>query len=205
MNIQSFIQDLVRFSTDVIYPPTREALCVRELTPKSVETLILSSIHNQVVSVLPFHHEHVRALVHEAKFHSNTHAQKLLAHAIDIFLKMKDEFDVIIPTPLSKKRLRERGHNQVEEILRFRAHTSIPVLKDIVIRVRETIPQTSLKREDRLTNLHNAFKVTSGANVKDKCLLIIDDVTTTGATLHEIRKVLLPHKPKSITLFALAH
>ncbi len=113
--------------------------------------------------------------------------------------------DIIIPVPLFNSKLRERGFNQseiiaslVEEIL------NKPVLADILKKIRPTKPQQELSRNARLSNLKDAFSVTRPDYIRDKNVLLIDDVLTTGATLNECAKVLKELSQKNIFALTLA-
>ena len=79
----------------------------------------------------------------------------------------------------------------------------------MLVRTRHTKPQTTLARKERLTNVVNAFDIrdieAARTLLAGKHVLIIDDVTTTGATLKAAKATLLPLQPASITLLSLAH
>lgn len=100
--------------------------------------------------------------------------------------------DVIVPVPLHRVRQRERGYNQAlllsEEISR---EMSLPVLAGSLVRTRFTKQQTRLARKERRRNVAGVFKVLDPDSVRDKQILLIDDVTTTGATLEECARALL--------------
>jgi len=149
----------------------------------------------------------IRALIHEAKFYHNKQAQELLSNLLQLHINTAvTDIDVIIPIPLSSSRMRTRGYNQVTEILKSGSlHTQYTILTDVLIRTRNTQPQTELQREKRLTNLHDAFMVIDGTSIQHKHVLLIDDVTTTGTTLGVAKDVLMPHCPASLTCIALAH
>jgi ComF family protein len=93
--------------------------------------------------------------------------------------------DMIIPVPLHSRRLRWRGFNQ-SEILAHALDLRIPVITDILVRVRYTKPQVRTKsKNERTENLRDAFDVTPHTNINGKDILLIDDIMTTGTTLHE--------------------
>lgn len=95
----------------------------------------------------------------------------------------------IVPVPLAKKRLNERGYNQSCELaVRLGEIYSIPVLDDIVIRVRETKTQTHMTAKMRRKNVKGAFLAT--CDCKGFNILLVDDVLTTGSTLKECARVL---------------
>ena len=94
--------------------------------------------------------------------------------------------DVIMPVPLHAQRLREREFNQSALLANpLSQHLGLPLILGGLIRTRPTVPQTSLTRKERLTNLRGAFSVSQPVAIQGKAILIIDDVMTTGTTLHE--------------------
>ncbi len=117
-----------------------------------------------------------------------------------------DEFDVLIPLPVTDKRLTKRGFNQCfvmcEEMSRL---TGKPIEHGSLRKVRETADQFTLSRADRKRNVRGAFSVTKdGGRLKGKRLLLVDDLYTTGNTAREAAKALQPLKPAEILFFALA-
>ena len=94
------------------------------------------------------------------------------------------DVDVVIPIPVPYARLVERGYNQAALIARpVAAALAVPLDACALERKGGTVKQASLNRVDRLRNLRGAFSVRSRTNVRDKRVLLVDDVTTTGATL----------------------
>ena len=116
---------------------------------------------------------------------------------------------LLLPIPLHKKRLRERGYNQsellVREIMRNDTEKIFISTSSALVRHRKTLPQAkSVKRALRLENLRGAFTASMNT-VSGKHVLLIDDVTTTGATLVEARKVLLLAGARSVKAYSVAH
>ncbi|MGD9851300.1 MAG: double zinc ribbon domain-containing protein [Nitrospirales bacterium] len=100
--------------------------------------------------------------------------------------------DVIMPVPLHARRLREREFNQSALLASpLSQHLGRPLVLGQLIRRRQTIPQTSLTKKERLTNLREAFAVTQPEKILGKAVLLVDDVMTTGTTLHECAKTLI--------------
>ncbi len=99
---------------------------------------------------------------------------------------------LIIPIPLSKKRHRERGFNQSELIGSFLSDKmSIRMANNVLYKIKETISQVEIRdRNKRLKNLEGAFEVKNEEIIKNKNIILIDDIATTGATLNETRRVL---------------
>lgn len=99
--------------------------------------------------------------------------------------------DAILPVPLHRKRLFQRGYNQSYLLARELARAfEKPVETEWLKRSRSTAPQFSLSRAERRENIKGAFAAMAGAPIKDKALLLVDDVMTTGATLAEAAKTL---------------
>lgn len=114
-----------------------------------------------------------------------------LAKAMIEALPALPAIDGIIPVPLHPQRLREREYNQSLLLAnRLSRHTGIPLVLGCLVRIRSTVPQTSLSRKERLTNLHRAFSIAKPAHIQGKRILLVDDVFTTGTTLHECAKTL---------------
>jgi ComF family protein len=104
-----------------------------------------------------------------------------------------DAASALLPIPLAPKRLRERGYNQSEVLaVALARHWRLPVVRDLLTRVRETATQTALTPETRLANVAGAFSPGHGPGVGRPwpSLVLVDDVFTTGATLAEAARAL---------------
>jgi ComF family protein len=96
--------------------------------------------------------------------------------------------DLVVPVPLHRSRERERGFNQSDTLAGSLALPARRVLR----RIRSTRPQVDLTAQERRQNVADAFVVTSrGMEPNGKVLVLVDDVTTTGATLEACARVLL--------------
>ena len=94
-------------------------------------------------------------------------------------------FDAVVPVPMHPTRQRLRGYNHSERLARSLAgEIGLTVDNRILRRVRNTHPQVGFEREERLTNLAHAFEA-DAPSCAGKTFLLIDDVSTTGSTLHE--------------------
>jgi len=106
--------------------------------------------------------------------------------------------------PLHKNRLKERGFNQTELLLNSFKNTH-KVNTKVIERVKDTPTQTKLTTKERLENLQDAFKIINIEDIKDKNILIVDDIFTTGATCLSIAKLLVKNKAKSVKCLTLCH
>ncbi|MCK9345266.1 MAG: ComF family protein [Candidatus Pacebacteria bacterium] len=135
--------------------------------------------------------------------------EELLGDLGDSLHISKNESFLLIPIPLHKKRLQERGYNQSEllarEILKYDTEGIFELTSHALIRTRATNAQAKKeKRAARLENLRGAFSANPELVCK-KNIILIDDVTTTGATLAEARKVLLKAGARSVRALTVAH
>jgi ComF family protein len=124
-----------------------------------------------------------------------------------------EQIDCIIPVPLHSRRMRERGFNQAELLIRqwpgLAWAQGIPFYKSklavrALIRCRYTPPQTGLDRNQRAANLRHAFELTDPAAVQGRRVLLVDDVLTTGATANTCARVLKGAKAVSVSVLTLA-
>ena len=105
--------------------------------------------------------------------------------------------DALVPVPVHPNRLRKRGYNQAERIASaMSAKTGIPVREDLLIRAEDTKAQKKLSREDRSLNLRAAFQ--PGTGVSPPCVILVDDIYTTGATVDACARVLLQNGAKQV-------
>ncbi len=120
------------------------------------------------------------------KYHRKTSLSGPLTHLLVQHLPPLPAVDLIIPVPWHPQRLREREVNQ-SAILAHPLSLLLerPLGLGRLIRTRPTLPQTSLARTARLTNLRGAFAVSHPERIRQRTILLVDDVMTTGTTLHE--------------------
>jgi len=86
--------------------------------------------------------------------------------------------------PVTRQRLRQRGYNQSMEIARGISETAnLPILNKAIKRIHFDTSQTKMKGWERLENVENVFQLITPETVKDKHLLLVDDIVTTGATV----------------------
>ena len=124
-----------------------------------------------------------------------------------------DRIDVIVPVPLHKKKLKVRGFNPslllVKDWKLFASLQNInipniPVVRDVLIKIRWTKPQTGLMRKERLKNVKHSFGIKDSRKIEGKRVLLIDDVYTTGATADECTKMLLKGNAANVDVLTLA-
>lgn len=133
-----------------------------------------------------------KKLVFGLKYNNKTYLSKYISIIMKEKLDLENiKFDYILFVPLHKKRLRQRGFNQAEKIANNLSEIiNIPVI-DGIGRIYNTRRLYKLGKEDRINELKNAFIIKNDIiDLKNKNVLLVDDIFTTGSTVNEISKIL---------------
>ena len=154
-----------------------------------------------------FYTDVIRELIHQFKFDGHHELGYYLTKiAMDVLYDRMQgiKYDYIIPVPMLKKDINNRGFNQTHIIAQeVSGKLSIPAKFDILKKIKKTDLQANLKRDERWTNIADAFAVDDSANLKGRRVLLIDDIVTTGATCCECTKALYSAGAEDVTVFAL--
>lgn len=157
---------------------------------------------------IAFYHTTLQQAIHFFKFEKKKVLAQHLIQLIEAHIPLDcsiSAYDFILPVPIHKKRLRERGFNQAALLANgIGKSAGVPVLTDTLIRHRHTVAQSSLDREARQQNLIGAFEIRNPEIIRDKRLLIFDDVFTTGATIREAVHELWTADPAEVDVLTLA-
>lgn len=139
----------------------------------------------------------VREMVHDFKYSRQMQLAPLLAWMLGEALedrRLAGEDWILVPVPLHPARKRERTFNQAEELCRLLSKSSERPMLNALRRIRYTGYQAQLEQAKRLTNLKGAFDLVRSKRIRKQIsganLILVDDVLTTGSTLHECAKVL---------------
>lgn len=146
------------------------------------------------------------ALIRRHKYGLDQSVGRALAEYLGDDLPLSTEdYDVVIPVPLHWRRLWWRGFNQAALLAAEVAkRLDLPLDTTAMTRQRFTTPQTSRHHDERIKNVRRAFAVTHPERIKNRRILIVDDVMTTGATVDECARVLLAAGAASVDVFTLA-
>jgi ComF family protein len=140
------------------------------------------------------------------KFHAGLAEGRLLAALMAERLPagLLDGVDLVVPMPLHRTRLGRRGYNQALELaLPLLRSTPRPLAVDALRRVRATPPQSELDAAGRRRNVRGAFEA-DASRVQGRCVLLVDDVITTGATIAEAAQTLIRAGAREVRALAVA-
>lgn len=114
-------------------------------------------------------------------------------------------YDIIIPVPISKKRKKQRGYNQSYLIAKELSKSlEVRLIDYCLYKFKDVIEQSKLNKEERKQNLKNVYLLKNEEIIKDKRVLLIDDIFTTGATANECCKTLHQAKIKEVSILTIA-
>ncbi len=203
---------------DIVLPRKERVIRIEEysISDLEIEPQEHESCGARITTLMEYRERAVQDLIQALKYDRAEHAAQLLAEALAEYVREEiaslKSFSakpiVLVPVPLHASRLRERGFNQVEVILNalpkeFKDGTLSRLESGALVRTRATEQQTRLSRTERLKNVANAFELRL-ESIRGAHVILIDDVTTTGATLREAARP-LAETGISHSLLALAH
>ena len=150
----------------------------------------------------------IREKIIDYKFNEKSYLYKTFVNFLlknqKVFEKI-ESYDKIIPVPISSKRKKERGYNQSLLIAReISKKTEIQLQLDCLVKTRNTIEQSKLNKQEREKNAQNVYELKNKEIIKNKKILLLDDIYTTGNTANSCCKILKQAKPKKIGVIVLA-
>jgi competence protein ComFC len=223
MNVVNILDILIT----LLFPAEPETNFLESLTPETFSIKAKKCVDDSVTSIFSYRDKLVRKAIWELKYRGNRKIARLFAIILyDFILETLSEdalfnnfnSPLLIPIPLSKERLKERGWNQTEmlarELEKLDRNNFFRLGTDVLIKKNHTVSQTSLSKSERLKNLKNCFEIAGKSEeeiqnnrkkIKNRNIILIDDVTTTGATLSEASKALKQAGAREIRTFTIAH
>ena len=191
---------------NLIYPPVcgfcdkicKEHLCKKcEMVIKKYENSSIRKSEKEYFTEMAYifkYEDIIRDILIKYKFQSKSYIYKTFSK---IILKNKKicgflkNYDIIIPVPIHKKRIKKRGYNQTELIAReISKKLDLKYEGNILIKVKNVLPQSELTKKERQKNIKGAFGIKNAEKIKNKKVLILDDIYTTGSTLNECARIL---------------
>lgn len=173
----------------------------------------------EIEACFDYQHPLIKKAIWDLKYYNKKHASVALGKQLGIYMYeeiselrqiYRGQKFIIIPVPLSKERFRERGYNQAEYLAHAFAqsfHEDIfEINTNIVLKTRDTGHQARIhNKKIRLKNIIGAFILNKNINLNNRIVFVLDDVTTTGATLTEIIKILKKAGAREVRGIAVAH
>ncbi|GAA0110074.1 ComF family protein [Clostridium tertium] len=202
------LREIIDELLDIIYPPKNKCItCDNEVIgvcPICKSKIMRVKEESKILSY-GYYSGVMKKLILEFKYNKNFLAGNILAdYLCELINENNIDVDAILFIPSSKKALKDRGFNQCEFMAQKLSRTlNIPIYSDI-IKVKNIKEQKTLSKEDRFKNIEGAFGIKSNKNIKNKNIILIDDVITTGATLLECEKLLKKSGANSIKILTVA-
>ncbi len=222
-NILLSIKIVVNFLLELIFPSRCLGCNIKHkiLCDKCIDALeqINKTEHENIFALYDYKNPLIKKVIWNLKYYKQPFLGKKLGYLLyESFIEEINELKMfssgspiyVIPVPISKERIRIRGYNQTEIIAKsFCLSGGKNFLKfnnKIIYKNKDTISQARLTNKNkRLKNLIGAFSIKNSKEIKNKTIIIIDDVTTTGGTMLEIMKILNKSGAKKIIGLAVAH
>lgn len=155
----------------------------------------------------------IRDQIINFKFNDESYKYKMFAEFItkNIIFSNKRAFqiiksyDIIIPVPISKKRLKQRGYNQSQLIAKQLANAmEIQLIEHCLVKNKNIIAQSKLNKEQREENIKGVYGIKNKEKLHGKKVLLFDDIYTTGSTANECCKIIKEAKPNKIGVMTIA-
>ncbi len=173
----------------------------------------------QVISAFSYQNKIAKKAIWKLKYRNGRYLAPILAEALyerllpelaDLKMLKNWKEAILIPIPLSAKRFKKRGYNQAEllakSLIEKDNRENFVLKNDILIRKIDTKPQADIKnKSERKNNIRGCFTVKNKELVRGKNIILIDDVSTTGATLEEAEKTLKKSGAKNFLKITVAH
>ncbi len=217
----SFLSTLAKTLLTFLFPRSEKMLALEKLPPEKLLNLLPKSRLDEKDTFALFSYQDplVKELVWDLKYKGNrTLAETFGTLLCDTILSELGEHNVfekhpevlLMPIPISDRRRMERGWNQAE-LLAKAVRAADPsqrfsYLRNVLLKTHHTESQTRThSKQERLENLQNSMTVSDPEKVSGRCVILIDDVTTTGATFREAKRTLHLAGVRFVLCFALAH
>lgn len=155
-----------------------------------------------------FEYKDIRNIILNYKFRNKPYLGRMFSSFIlkdeKICCKMK-LYDIIIPVPMSSIKKSKRGYNQTEIISKILSKfLEIDYKNNVLIKKQNNKTQSGLVEKERFENIKNIFKVKNAEYIKNKNVIIFDDILTTGATANECARILKENGAKKILVLTIA-
>lgn len=220
--LMRFFSYIWRLCIDFLFPKNKKVLELEALTTDTLLKILPPAEHikdKYTITLFDYKHPVVKEIIWEIKYKGNKQlAGKLAEILYDVICHELSEYNlfdkwdkpILIPIPISDKRRFERGWNQsellAEAIKSLDTGHNFKYLPRQLAKFRHAESQTKTSsKNERLENLKNSMKVLNASLVNGACVIVLDDVTTTGSTFAEARRALFASGAKKVLCVAVAH
>ena len=209
------------FLLDILFPRYKHTQNMEKISVQTFcKNIPYAKEHSlpYIDSAFEYRNPLTKKIVWEIKYHNNKNlAEKVAVHMHDILIEEISEDilfknvtkPILVPIPMSKQRKRIRGFNQALLLARCIYKIDPSMYKKISNSLsykRKYIPQTTIKhRKKRMENMEDCFYIKNPKEIEGQNIIIVDDVSTTGATIKEARRVLKESGAKHIRAITIAH
>ena len=207
---------------DLLFPRRKNDEAIHDILPADFYKMIPrwhGEIYPDMQAIFHYKDPTTKAMIKELKSSKNRHAAQIAAHALANFLEENAISDaIIVPMPISKKRRKKRGYNQCEMLADFLikdverrkmeayfTDINYEIRNDILLKSVDTAKLAFENRASRLKANEGVFKETCDLSHLEKPIIVIDDVITTGSTMHSAMITLRAAGAKRVTGIGIAH
>ena len=150
----------------------------------------------------------IKTIFHQVKFQKKLWLREIFSKLIASFSSSinPNDYEMIVPVPLDARRERERGFNQallIAKMLERSFQKDRLRISALIAKKKKVLPQSQLKRRERLENLEGAFCLKKRGQSLGKRILLVDDIVTTGSTINECAKILKEDGAECVDFFVL--
>lgn len=205
----------IKFALDLIFPPkcgickkdNDEYICNKCLEEIKKYYVRESILDNEIISVFEYR-DYIKRLIIDYKFNDKSYLYKTFSNIIlknEMICEQIKKYDIMVPVPVHIRRFLERGYNQSELISNeISKKLKIEHENKALIKIKNISPQSKKGKKERFENIKDVFKVSDEKLVKNKKILIFDDIYTTGSTYMECKRVLLNSGATKVGILTLA-